>query len=118
MQSKHMLATLLAATLLSGIGLALAADKEQAAKPSAGMPGMEGMHMDHGMMGGDMKGMMDMMGTCHRMMGGGMMGGAMMPQLPPGNEKLQLQMQAEMMQKIGEITAKYAAKIKDEKTAR
>lgn len=41
--------------------------------------------------------------------------GHMLPQLPPGNEKLQLQMQAEMMQKMGEIVAKYAAQIKGEK---
>ena len=33
------------------------------------------------------------------------------PSLPPGNEKLQLQMEAEMMQKMGEILAKYAAKV-------
>jgi hypothetical protein len=36
-----------------------------------------------------------------------------MPQLPPGNEKLQLQMQAEMMQKMGEILAKYSARVKE-----
>lgn len=35
----------------------------------------------------------------------------MMPMLPPGNEKLQLQMQAEIMQKVGEIMAKYANQI-------
>jgi hypothetical protein len=34
--------------------------------------------------------------------------GAMMLQMPPGNEKLQFQIQAEMMQKMGEIAAKYA----------
>jgi hypothetical protein len=43
------------------------------------------------------------------------MGGAMMPQMPPGNEKLQFQMQAEMMQKMGEIAAKYAERIKEDK---
>ena len=42
--------------------------------------------------------------TCH-----------MLPQLPPGNEKLQLQMQAEMMQKMGEIVANHVAQIKKEK---
>ena len=61
-----------------------------------------------------MAGMMDMMGTCNRMMQGGIMG-QMMPQLPAGNEKLQLQMQAEMMQKMGEVAAKYAAQIKEQK---
>ena len=39
----------------------------------------------------------------------------MMPALPAGNEKLQLQMGAEMMQKMGEILGRYADKIKDEK---
>ena len=48
-------------------------------------------------MGGSMEGMMDMMGSCNRMMQGGMMG-QMTHQLPVGIEKLQLQMQAEMMQ--------------------
>ena len=41
-----------------------------------------------------------------------LMGGGMMPQLPPGNEKLQLQMWGEMMQKMGEIASKYAAQVK------
>lgn len=60
---------------------------------------------------------MDMMGSCNHMMQGGMMGSTM-PQLPPGNAKLQLQMQAEMMQKMGETLAKYAAQIKEEKNSR
>ena len=78
-----------------------------------------------GMMGGTMGGR-GAMGTqgggtmgCPMMSGGGMggmMGGANagrggMPTLPPGNEKLQLQMQAEIMQKVGEIMAKYAGQI-------
>ncbi len=42
-------------------------------------------------------------------------GDAMAPQLPPGNEKLEFQMHAEMMQKMGEIAAKYADRIKDPK---
>jgi hypothetical protein len=54
--------------------------------------------------------MMNKMGQCERMMGA--RGGHAMPQLPAGNEKLQLQMQAEMMQRMGEILAKYAAQIK------
>jgi hypothetical protein len=56
---------------------------------------MQGMH-----------GMQGMMSGCP------MMGGGMMPQLPPGNEKLQLQMWGEMMQKMGEIASKYAAQVK------
>lgn len=84
---------------------------DSARKPE-GMQGMGGMHGESGMscmvggecpcMGSGMKGGM----------GGGMMGGGAMPHLPPGNEKLQLQMWAEMMQKMGEIAAKYAAQVK------
>ncbi|MGY2491345.1 hypothetical protein [Cupriavidus sp. CP313] len=47
-----------------------------------------------------------------QMMGGGMMGSCpMMGQLPPGNEKLSMQMHAEMMRTMGEIMRKYADKI-------
>lgn len=100
MQSKHLKLTALAVLLLGSIGLAIAANSGQAAKP----------HTDH-----------EMMDACRSMMGGGMMsgmmggmmGGGMMPTLPPGNAKLQLQMQAEMMQKMGEIAAKYADKVKE-----
>ena len=53
------------------------------------------------------QGMQGMMSGCPMMSGGGMM-----PQLPPGNEKLQMQMHAEMMQRMGEILAKYAAQAK------
>lgn len=51
------------------------------------------------------------------MMGGGMMGkgmmnqNQMMPNLPSGNEKLNAQMHAEMMQSMGNIMQKYADKI-------
>lgn len=46
------------------------------------------------------------------MMDGGTMGGCpMMGQLPPGNEKLSMQMHGEMMQAMGEILRKYADKI-------
>ena len=77
-----------------------------------GMKGMKGMDGMKGMMGG---GMMDMMGSCKEMMNkkGMAGGGAAIPQLPPGNEKLAFQMHAEMMQKMGEIAAKYADRIKD-----
>jgi hypothetical protein len=66
-----------------------------------------------GMMGCDM-----MRGGKGGMMGG-MMGQGMMdrmihiPQLPPGNEKLQLMMHAEILQKVGEVEAKYAAQIEE-----
>jgi len=71
-----------------------------------------GKDMDGGM---SCSGMMGMMGG--GMMGGGMMGGGMMnhgrmmSDLPPGNEKLNLQMHAEMMQAMGAIMQKYADKI-------
>ena len=80
-------------------------------KPDGGMGGMGGMDGMKGMMGG---GMMDMMGSCHEMMSKkGTAAGAGMPQLPPGNEKLEFQMHAEMMQKMGEIALKYADRIKE-----
>lgn len=55
-----------------------------------------------------------MMGSCSRMMQGSSMAHGM-PQLPPGNAKLQLQMHAEMMQRMGETLAKYAGQIKEDK---
>ncbi|MEO6959885.1 MAG: hypothetical protein ABI228_01030 [Burkholderiaceae bacterium] len=75
---------------------------------------MGGAMMGHGMMGNSAMGCPMMGGGAA---GGGMMGGAMMgghsmvSQLPAGNEKLQLQMQAEIMQKVGEIIGRYADKV-------
>jgi len=89
--------TVLALATAFGSGIALAAETTQ--PPMHGMPGM--MAQDSGMMG--------MMGC--PMMSRGMMGSAGLPMLPPGNEKLQLQMQAEIMQKVGEIMAKYSNQI-------
>lgn len=40
-----------------------------------------------------------------------LLAGASASALPAGNEKLQLKMQAEIMQKVGEILAKYADQI-------
>lgn len=100
MMSKRMTMTLLTVALVAGAaGLAAAADAGPA-KP--GMHGMGEMPM-----GQDIMGMMD---SCRNMIGG-----AMMPHLPPGNEKLEFQMHAEMMQKMGEIAAKYAERIKEAK---
>ncbi|EKS72753.1 hypothetical protein BURK_004852 [Burkholderia sp. SJ98] len=47
------------------------------------------------------------------MMGAAMMQGCpmMMGQLPPGNEKLAMQMHGEMMKAMGDIMLKYADKI-------
>lgn len=36
-----------------------------------------------------------------------------MLQMPPGNERLEFRMHTEMMQKLGEIAAKYADRIKE-----
>jgi hypothetical protein len=75
-------------------------------KPSGQhMPGMGGMHSGQGMQGG-------MMGCPMMRQSGGGGASALIPQLPPGNEKLQTQMTAEIMQKAGEIAAKYAAQAK------
>lgn len=121
---KRLILTALAAALVTSSTWSVAAESPQSGKPGmsmhgngaaptnrkmGGSGGMEGMGGMDGMMG-----MMDMMGTCNRMTQGGMTG-SIMPQLPPGNEKLQLQMQAEMMQKMGETLGKYAAQIKDDK---
>lgn len=122
-------------TLALTIASALFAAATAAPAIAAGtgdMP-MEGMMQKHeammkkkqGMMGRQPGGMAQSGGmmSCPMMSGGGMgagmggnMGGRMMgsgmgPRLPPGNEKLQLQMQAEIMQKVGEIIAKYAGQI-------
>jgi hypothetical protein len=92
--------------MLAAGTLTVAAEKGPSGKPPMDMQGMDGMKMDGGMM--------EMMSACSRMMQGGST--AHVPaQLPPGNEKLQLQMHAEMLQKLGEIEAKYAAQIQDDK---
>lgn len=115
MQRKRLFAALLAAAMLSGGGV-LAFAQQPSAKPDPAMPDGDQRSMDHGMMGGGgMMGMMNMMNECQRMMGGAAAGGAMMPKMPPGNEKLQFRMEAEMMQKMGEIAAKYADRIKEDK---
>ena len=89
--NREAIAAVVAAAAVSLSAWSLAADKPAA----QGMHGMQGMQGMHGMMSG-----------CP------MIGGGMMPQLPPGNEKLQLQMWGEMMQKMGEIASKYAAQVK------
>lgn len=112
--------TRFAMTLVSALLAAGTATTTLAAE-MGGMP-MEGMQKHQGMMGhhpGGMgqqggKGKPGGMMSCPMMGGGargGMMGSHMGPTLPPGNEKLQLQMQAEIMQKVGEILAKYAAQV-------
>lgn len=128
MQSKRSVAVIFAVAITVGSAMTIAAEEKPGQAPER-RPDTKQMPMDRGMMGqgmmdrgmmsengmGGMMGMMNMMGQCSRMMDGGMGGGMMggMPQLPPGNEKLQLQMQAEIMQRVGEIAAKYAGRVKE-----
>ncbi len=87
------------------------------AKPEGGMKGMMcgGGGNDSSGAGGMCGGMKGKMGSGQGMMGmmGASSGGMAMPKLPPGNEKLEFQMHAEMMQKMGEIALKYADQIKE-----
>src|SRR5260370_14476011 len=82
----------------------LAADHDP--KAERGMHGMQGMpSMQGGMMSG-----CPMMGDGMR--GSGMGSVGMMLQLAPSNEKLQLDMWGEMIQKMSEIASKYGAQVK------
>lgn len=104
------LATGLGGLTVSGIA---AAQSGAPHKPAA--PGMQG-GMGQGMGGqgmGGMMGMMDMMQGCPMMRGGG--GAQGMPHLPQGNDKLELQMHAEMMRAMSDILTKYAARLPDKK---
>ena len=67
------------------------------------------------MQGGMGQGMggMDMMQGCPMMRGSGMRHG--MAHLPPGNEKLEMQMHADMMRAMADIMTKYAARLPDKK---
>lgn len=125
MNRHSITAALVAAALFTlASSAAVAAEPGSAAKPAAGIADMPKQHAmmggmkgsDGGMGGGDMMGMMDMMHSCQSMMGSAKTSGNLMaPRLPPGNEKLEFQMHAEMMQKMGEIAAKYADRIKEAK---
>lgn len=102
----------LAAAALAAFGFVLPAAAQSDAHPHGEQgaqrsPGM-GMGMS-GMVGG--QGMGGMMG-CPMMMQGG---GHAMPHLPPGNEKLELQMHADMMKAMADVLAKYAARLPDRK---
>lgn len=104
---------LLALAVSSTAALATPADQPGSTPPAAGTGGMMGEHRGSMMGGGmGMMGMMQMMEHCQQMMGNsGMAGPALSMRLPPGNEKLELQMRAEMMQKMGEIAARYAERV-------
>ncbi len=89
--------------------------------PAPGTPAAHDSMKGHDMMAGHHGTEHD--GKPHRCMHkGGMMGEGHMPHmvalpsLPPGNAKLELQMQAEIMQKVGEILAKYASQVKEAPT--
>jgi hypothetical protein len=90
----------------------------QAGKPAAGAPaqGAGGMGMGGGMMGDQAMMMQMMQQHCRQMMQGMQGGGARgLPHLPPGNEKLELQMHADMMRAMSDILSKYAARLPDKK---
>jgi hypothetical protein len=107
---KNKLALTIASALLIAGSASPALAAETGHMPMQGMMGHHpGMMGQQGMMG-QHPGMMG----CPMLSGnvsGGMMGSRGLPALPPGNEKLQLQMHAEIMQKIGEVIARYASRI-------
>jgi hypothetical protein len=96
---------------LAGLAAAgIASAQSESSKPAA--PDMHGGMQQHG------KGaMMGMMQGCPMMQGGRMMqgGGHAMPHLPPGNEKLELQMHADMMRAMADVLSKYAGRLPDKK---
>ena len=103
---RFLIAAMIAASTVAVPALSGAAEKDQAAQK----PATRGMHGMQGMEG--MQGMMEMMNGCNSMMKGSTPTAGLVPSLPPGNEKLQAQMQAEIMQKAGEIAGKYASQAK------
>ncbi len=94
----HILKKSLVALLATAPLLTLAAEP---APPPAGQSMGMAMHHDRGKRCEDMKG--------HGPQFGGH--GMMFPTLPPGNEKQQLLMQAEIQQKVAEIITKYAQQL-------
>jgi hypothetical protein len=110
MHTSRILIPAIATALLGGTITSLAQDTGR-----GGHPGTETQTDEH-MMGGDMMGG-KMMRMCHQMMMGGQMGAMTMPRLPPGNEKLEMQMRAEMMRKMAEVMDKYAGRIRQAEAA-
>ena len=97
MRLTRLFAIALAAVIVSAGSFAFAQ------QPSQKPPGADQRSMEHGMMG-----MMNMMQDCQRMMTSGR---SALPSMPPGTEKLEFQMHAEMMLRMGEIASKYAERI-------
>jgi hypothetical protein len=106
---KTSLRTVIVAAAFTGPAAFLTAGVASAQSDMQHQQGSSGMQsgMGQGM------GSTGMMQGCPMMGGGG--AGHGMAHLPPGNEKLEMQMHAEMMQKMGEILAKYAAQAKEQK---
>ena len=96
-------------TALAAIGAFTVAGVAAAQSEAQHQQGSGGMQ---GGMGQGMGGMMGMMQGCP-MMGVGM--GHGMAHLPPGNEKLEMQMHADMMRAMADIMTKYAARLPDKK---
>ena len=96
----HILKKSLVALLVTAPLLTLAAEPAPP-PPPAGQPMGLAMHHDRGKRCEDMKG--------HGPQSGGH--GMMFPTLPPGNEKQQLLMQAEIQQIVAEIITKYAQQL-------
>ena len=100
----------LTAALLAFATYPATAQTDSHQQEQGAMGGMMGGRGTGGMMSGEGMGCM---------MGGGAMGAMMgssgMPHLPPGNEKLDLQMHAEMMRAMSDILAKYGARLPDRK---
>jgi hypothetical protein len=94
MNTKRLAAVSLAFALLGASGLSAAASPPQPVMHDHGSA-----MMGDGMMGKEMMSK-EMMSNC-----------PMMAQLPPGNEKLAMQMHGEMMKAMGDIMLKYADKI-------
>jgi hypothetical protein len=94
MNTKRLAAVSLAFALLGASGLSAAASPPQPVMHDHGSA-----MMGDGMMGKEMMSK-EMMSNC-----------PMMAQLPPGNEKLAMQMHGEMMKAMGDIMLKYVDKI-------
>ncbi len=100
MNIRRVAVPLLTVVLLAGSGWSVAAGSRDPA--GSAPPSMHGQSM---MMGGQMMGN-------HMMGSAGMNGCSMtMGQLPPGNEKLEMQMHGEMMKAMGDIMLRYADRI-------
>ena len=96
MNFRNVAATLVSIALLAGSGLSVAAETQDAPTQKSPMMSHHMMMNHHAMNGVDMN-------TCPMMMS----------HFPAGNEKLELQMQGEMMKAMGDIMLKYADRIPD-----